>query len=1215
LNKLIAYKPGQTAVYHPMLERKLVLKPLQVHPPDLPADFVTSAWEDGLRDAVRASYGCDGSIDSSRMNLEETYRTVETICRNHRQLELFDLLKEEVANHIFSIVKSVACREVEVSNVEEATAYLRLVQDAWKRHLRDLGLVRNIFLALDNFLTAAGGSFHTDEKDSSRTRKNLPIGLREMGLGMLKRDMCDSSYNKDSVIARACSCLLTCIEQDRSEGLSEESRWTLYGDVVVMIRSLDMYKEMFEGPFEKATNDYYEEESSSKIDILSTEEYLNYVEDVWKKERSLNDACKLHPHTWQDTDKILRDQLLVMHSASLTSKDRLLELMDAKPEPKIDATKTLLRFCETVHVTSELKSAWSYAIRRIGEDLMKKYLAYNTLAEGVGLIKDLLSLKETLDSMLSDTFEDSELTVAFRMSAKEAFEAFMNGCEQVNKPAHLLAKYCDDSIGSYVRNMKNALTAEEVEARMDSVMTLFRFISAKDIFEAHYKNDLGRRLLNAHTTRGTDEPLTDHSSYRGNEMEKLMLTKLRKECGGGFTSKLEGMYKDMDLSCGLNKEFAEKRKQQQEGNREEPQFEAMVLTSGIWPSYPQWPKNVPTLPSSISSLQQRFSQFYVSKHSGRTLTWMPSLGGAVVRYTTGTRSSVKDLVLSAGQAIVLTEVFNTDTSATAMKISEVTGLPMEEMRRIMFPIVYKVRILKRSSGGPEDKQVDPTETYSLSSDFQDKRRRIVVPQMAVRDEKAEVRVTESRVNEDRQFLLDAALVRIMKSKKTLSHNSLVAEALKECSATFTAEIGEVKKRTFARHIPEEVLVKLSQSNAMQRLESDGVTGKVHKLRVEGPSSWFLVTLRDVSTSSALLPSKLITGIGMRPPGRCTITLRPAADVGYLIDLMAVRDVLGEGLYYLVISRIVLSKAASLPVTSLMPMGLLGKGTFGAVKRVKLLHGGESEDMSVEMALKCVKKAKRGRALKILERERDLLKKVDHPCIVRQAATMQDEKYVYFLLECCAGGDLHSCMRRIGLFSFEAGKFVAGSVHSALHHLHESHRMIFRDLKPENLLVDTRGYIKLADFGTAKKFDKGAPSRTYSLVGTPHYMAPEVVLGLAYSYEYDYWSLGVILFECMFGPKPFGEEFHDSEHLQIFHTIACADQRPLSIKHLATPQLNEDERMLSQKTISAMLTYDPKARRGKVKQILEFGMMAGYDPARIWCRSFVSPLITALDNGT
>ncbi|KAF4694825.1 hypothetical protein FOZ62_030893 [Perkinsus olseni] len=422
---------------------------------------------------------------------------------------------------------------------------------------------------------------------------------------------------------------------------------------------------------------------------------------------------------------------------------------------------------------------------------------------------------------------------------------------------------------------------------------------------------------------------------------------------------------------------------------------------------------------------------------------------------------------------------------------------------------------------------------------------------------------------------------------------------------------EILKRTrrFAKYIPERALLKVARSDIMRRVVGDDPTGCILELEVEGPSSWFLVALRDSFNNSKPLRSKLITGVGLGPfTQSLTVRLQPAATIGYSIDLPALRNELGEALYFLLVSRVVLCEAATLPVTCLMPMGLLGKGTFGAVKRVKVAHSEDSGDMAVDMALKCVKKSNRSRSLTILERERDLLKKVDHPCIVRQAATLQDEKYVYFLLECCAGGDLYTCMRRIGLLSFEAGKFVAGSVHSALQHLHRVHRIVFRDLKPENLLLDSRGYLKLADFGSAKKFTKGAPKRTFSLVGTAHYMAPEVILGSGYSYEYDYWSLGVLLFECLFGPKPFGEDFHDSEHLQIFHTIATADREPPSFRPFRTPQLNEEERALCEKTVSALLCYDKAERASNIRRISEFGMLAGYDPALIWRRSAVSPLI-------
>ncbi|KAF4703066.1 hypothetical protein FOZ63_012113, partial [Perkinsus olseni] len=158
-------------------------------------------------------------------------------------------------------------------------------------------------------------------------------------------------------------------------------------------------------------------------------------------------------------------------------------------------------------------------------------------------------------------------------------------------------------------------------------------------------------------------------------------------------------------------------------------------------------------------------------------------------------------------------------------------------------------------------------------------------------------------------------------------------------------------RGFAKYIPKRTLLRVARGDIMRRVVSDDPTGCILELEVEGPSSWFLVALRDSFNNSKPLRSKLITGVGLGPfTQSLTVRLQPAATIGYSIDLPALRNELGEALYFLVVSRVVLCKAATLPVTCLMPMGLLGKGTFGAVKRVKVAHSEDSGDMAVDMAL-------------------------------------------------------------------------------------------------------------------------------------------------------------------------------------------------------------------------------------------------------------------------
>ncbi|CAG9323131.1 PKG_22 [Blepharisma stoltei] len=197
--------------------------------------------------------------------------------------------------------------------------------------------------------------------------------------------------------------------------------------------------------------------------------------------------------------------------------------------------------------------------------------------------------------------------------------------------------------------------------------------------------------------------------------------------------------------------------------------------------------------------------------------------------------------------------------------------------------------------------------------------------------------------------------------------------------------------------------------------------------------------------------------------------------------------------------------------------VLGKGMFGNVFLV--VH----KQQNRLYALKTVDRRKidRYEIQENLILERAILNQLDHSLIVKLVRSFKDAKRIYFLMEFVRGMDLFDVLRQMNEVSDQESKFFIGCLIIILEHLHERD-IIYRDLKPENVMIDDEGYPKLIDFGISKIVH----GRTYTLVGTPHYMAPEIIIGKGYGHSADFWSVGIILYEFLCGGVPFGEDLDD-----------------------------------------------------------------------------------------
>jgi len=195
---------------------------------------------------------------------------------------------------------------------------------------------------------------------------------------------------------------------------------------------------------------------------------------------------------------------------------------------------------------------------------------------------------------------------------------------------------------------------------------------------------------------------------------------------------------------------------------------------------------------------------------------------------------------------------------------------------------------------------------------------------------------------------------------------------------------------------------------------------------------------------------------------------------------------------------------------------LGVGSFGRVKYAKWSKDGNM------YAVKFMKKHDIIKLKQVdhINGERNLMAKIQHMYVVSMIGSFKDDRFVYIVMEVITGGELFTHLRRARKFTDEQSKFYSAQTGAAFEFCH-SKNIIHRDLKPENLLMSGDGYSKLTDFGFAKVVEPG--SRTYTLCGTPEYIAPEVLLNKGHGKPVDWWTLGILTYEMIVGQPPFCDE--------------------------------------------------------------------------------------------
>ncbi|CAH8517198.1 unnamed protein product [Heterobilharzia americana] len=599
---------------------------------------------------------------------------------------------------------------------------LSAVAHCWELYCKKMLLIRNIFLFMDRQLLLLNA-------------QNLQIW--DLALKLFREDV----ITREKVQSRL---LCQILDEIRKERCGEAIDRQLLRTVIRMLVDLKLYDSIFLTEFLRKSQQLYTYEADSLARQLSVPEYLLHVD-----KRIMEEEDRLVVYLDANSTRHLLISTLV--SELLTRPlDYLLDNGLVNPLKTKQIAQLSLFYSLISRVPNgidKLRTHFRNYIIQMGREIVEN--PTQDAEKDRVMIQNLLDSRDFLSEIIVSCFADDS---SFMRVLQDAYEEFIN--QRPNKPAEFLAKYLD----SHLRSGNKAQTEEELDKLMDKAMILFRFIDGKDIFEAFYTKELAKRLL-----------LNKSASV---DAEKAMLSKLKQECGPNYTRKMETMFQDIELSKQLSKNFRLSLP-----DNYSIELSVNVICPASWPPYPQTTANYPP---EMLSLREEFTRFYLSHHQGRKLIYEPSLGTCVVRAKFPTTPNLrKELQVSELQALVLLQFNKSDnTPITYATIAENTGIEEKELKRTLLSLAAGKgqRVLIKN---PANLEIENEHKFIFNTEFSHRLTRIKFNQIQLKETEQEQVATEERVFADRVAHVDCCIVRIMKTRKTIDHNSLLSEVYKQ----------------------------------------------------------------------------------------------------------------------------------------------------------------------------------------------------------------------------------------------------------------------------------------------------------------------------------------------------------------------------------------------------------------------------------------------------
>ncbi|XP_026468233.1 cullin-3-A [Ctenocephalides felis] len=709
--------------------------------------------------------------NNSGLSFEELYRNAYTMVLHKHGERLYTGLKEVVTHHLETKVREDVLRMLH-------NTFLQTLNQAWTDHQTSMVMIRDILMYMDRVYVQQNDVDNVYNlgliifRDQVVRYGCIRDHMRDTLLGMVMRERKGEVVDR-LAIKNACQMLM-----------------------VLGINSRSVYEEDFERPFLFQSAEFYKGESQKFLSENSASVYIKRVEA-----RITEEAERATHYLDESTEprivEVVEDELIKKHMKSIVEMENsgvVHMLKNTKTEDLSCMYKLFSRVTDGLKTISDCVSAH---LREQGKLLVEEEEAGTN---AITYVQNLLDLKDRFDHFLHNSFCNDKI---FKQMISSDFEHFLN---LNSKSPEYLSLFIDDKLKKGAKGM----TEQEIEAVLDKTMVLFRYLQEKDVFERYYKQHLAKRLL-------LNKSVSDDS-------EKNMISKLKTECGCQFTSKLEGMFKDMTVSNTIMEEF--KNHVGTTGSSLHGlDLSVRILTTGFWPTQVATPNcNIPLAPRNAF---ETFRRFYLGKHSGRQLTLQPQMGTADLnavfygrnyqpRDENGTPQAAsadtpcsssgasvgsnsgqikKHIIQVSTYQMCVLMLFNNRDRLTYEEILNETDIPARDLIRALQSLAMgkpAQRVLMRN---PKTKDIEPSNVFYINDNFVSKFHRVKIQTVAAKGEsEPERRETRNKVDEDRKHEIEAAIVRIMKSRKRMSHNVLVTDVTTQLRSRFMPSPVIIKKR-------------------------------------------------------------------------------------------------------------------------------------------------------------------------------------------------------------------------------------------------------------------------------------------------------------------------------------------------------------------------------------------------------------------------------------